>query len=96
MVCSRTSTTAGSPARRRGPRLRPWARRRKGAEDRRGPRSRHDRRAEELGERREEREGEKKEERGKRMADKWAPLPHGVHVSETGHQNSRMANCERF
>jgi len=46
---------------------------------------------EERGER-----GRKKEERGERMADKWALLPRGIHVSETGHQNSRMAKCDWF
>ena len=52
--------------------------------------------AEQRNREREEREGEKKEERRERMADKWAQLPRGVHVSETGHQSSRMAKCERF
>jgi len=46
----------------------------------------------EIGERKREIE---RRERGCN-ADKWAPLPRGVHVSETGHQNSRMAKCERF
>ena len=43
-----------------------------------------------AGERREERGRRKESERGERMADKWAPLPCGVHVSETGHKNSLM------
>ena len=42
------------------------------------------------GDRREERGRRKEREGGERMADKWAPLPCGVHVSETGHQNSLM------
>ena len=46
----------------------------------------------EIGERKREIE---RRERGCN-ADKWAPLPRGVHVSETGHQNSQMAKCERF
>ena len=43
-----------------------------------------------------EREERGRKERGERMADKWVPLPCGVPVSETGHQNSRMAKCDRF
>ena len=47
------------------------------------------------------RSGERKREierRGREggNADKWAPLPRGVHVSKTGHQNSPMVKNERF
>ena len=58
------------------------------------PASRKEREEEgdEIGERKREIE---RRERGCN-SDKWAPLPRGVHVSETGHQNSRMAKCERF
>ena len=38
--------------------------------------------------------GEKREERD--SADKWAPLPCGVHVCETGPQYSPMIKDERF
>ena len=48
------------------------------------------------GEWREERGRRKERERGEGMAVKWAPLPPGVHVSETGHQNSPMIKNERF
>ena len=34
--------------------------------------------------------GEKERERGESLTDKWVPQPCGVHVSETGHQNSPM------
>ena len=38
-----------------------------------------------------------KKERGEGDgADKWASLPRGVHVSETGHQNSPMVKNKRF
>jgi len=47
--------------------------------------------------------GEKREERERRKergegdgADKWAPLPRGVHVSKTGPQNSPMVKNKRF
>jgi hypothetical protein len=39
---------------------------------------------------REERGERERKERGERMADKWAPLPRGVHVGEIGHQNIPM------
>jgi len=48
------------------------------------------------GESREERGRRKEREKGERMAAKWAPLPRGVHVGETGHQNSPMVKNERF
>jgi hypothetical protein len=48
-------------------------------------------------EKKEERErGEKKREEGEN-ADGWVPLPHGVHISKTTHQNHRMAKkTKRF
>jgi hypothetical protein len=52
--------------------------------------------AEQRNREREERGERGRKKRGERMADKWAPLPRGVHISETSHQNSRMANCEWF
>jgi hypothetical protein len=45
------------------------------------------------GERREERE---REGRRERSADRWAPLPSGIHVSKTGHQNHPMVKMNGF
>jgi len=40
-------------------------------------------------------ERERREER-QRKPDKWAPPPHGVHVSKTTRQNRPMAKYECF
>ena len=66
---------------------------------RRGPAARRRERAGEGAERRREgaEERERRKERGEGDgADKWAPLPCGVHVSKTGPQNSPMVKNKRF
>jgi len=40
--------------------------------------------------------GEKKEKKERGWLPTWAPLPRGVHVGETGHQNIPMVKNERF
>ena len=66
---------------------------------RRGPAARRRERAGEGAERRREgaEERERRKERGEGDgADKWAPLPRGVHISKTGPQNSPMVKNKRF
>ena len=66
---------------------------------RRGPAARRRERAGEGAERRREgaEERERRKERGEGDgANKWAPLPRGVHVSKTGPQNSPMVKNKRF
>jgi len=73
--------------------------RREQGRGRRGPAARRRERAGEGAERRREgaEERERRKERGEGDgADKWAPLPRGVHVSKTGPQNSPMVKNKRF
>ena len=41
-------------------------------------------------------EERRKREEGERRADRWAPLPCGVHVSKTTLKTTRMPKCDQF
>ena len=47
-----------------------------------------------IGEGEGEGEERRKREKGERRADRWAPLPCGVHVSKTTLKTTRMAKCD--